>query len=855
MCRAYNPRMNPTLPRAAKRRAPGTPLRAALALAILLATLPLAGFAAFMVIDEHREEVGHQRRQLLLQAHLYTAGLERTLETARQQLIVLSHSQRVNDPGNVDACRALLADLLALNPLFNNLGVADASGRVRCSALPLNGLIAVADLEWFERARGTRRAVLGTYQLGRTTGQPTVNLAQRLLGDLEATRGVVFAALDLNHLRLLETPALPDGTTLTVLDRRGTVLMRQPAAEGVLGLRHLERGVLEAVERSRLEAVTLDGAVQTTAIAPVTLEGEAGLFVALGEDRTVRLVAVERRLWTVGLTFSAVLLGVMLAFWQGAERFVTGPLAVLATTARQIALGSPTDFPDHSGRVREIAALSTSVATMAHTLQARAHELSRSELRFREMAEKAGVALLLYRPAERRVVYANPAAHALVGVDSFERAEAILPPATLERLRAGAGHGVEVDLRTPSGERRRVEVRLETVEHDGEDALLLTLHDLTAERDAQMQREARAVAERANAAKSEFLAHMSHELRTPLTSILGFAQLLRLEETQPERRDMLERIDRTGKHLVGLINELLDLSRIESGKLRLSPTNLEISELLEDSVQLVAPLATSRGIRLDDGAVHRAEVWADGQRLKQVVLNLLSNAVKYSPHGSVVRIGCAMTATGHLRLWVSDAGPGLPESAQRRLFQPFERLGAPGEGTGLGLALSKRLVDAMGGRLEFESVSGHGATFFVTLPLQPAPAAAASSAPPDALKVLCVDDDLANLRLLNTVLSFLPNSQVQLATLGRQGLELARLQRPDLILLDLSLPDLDGESVLEHLQADEATRGIPVIVISARDEGDLEARLTDLGARAVVAKPFRVEGLQRVIRAVIGEAT
>jgi signal transduction histidine kinase len=216
---------------------------------------------------------------------------------------------------------------------------------------------------------------------------------------------------------------------------------------------------------------------------------------------------------------------------------------------------------------------------------------------------------------------------------------------------------------------------------------------------------------------------MSHELRTPLNAILGFGQLLDMDELPHHQQEAVGQILKGGDHLLNLINEVLDIAKIEVGRMQLSLEPVAVNELVGDAVGLVRPLADQRRVRIEmdlaDGDPH---VVADRQRLQQVLLNLLSNAVKYNREGGSV--GCSTRSVGieRLRIAVSDDGMGMSKEELERLFVPFERLGVEGtgvEGTGLGLALSKQLVDAMNGTLGAESVPGRSSTFTVDLPAAP----------------------------------------------------------------------------------------------------------------------------------------
>jgi signal transduction histidine kinase/ActR/RegA family two-component response regulator len=364
-------------------------------------------------------------------------------------------------------------------------------------------------------------------------------------------------------------------------------------------------------------------------------------------------------------------------------------------------------------------------------------------------------------------------------------------------------------------------------------------------------------AERANAAKSDFLSRMSHELRTPLNVVLGFGQIMEMRGALDERdSEAVEQILKAGQHLLELINEVLDLARIESGRMAISPEPVDVAELTGEAIALIGPLAQERSVHItaELGAGDR-HVTADRQRLKQVLLNLLSNAIKYNRDGGEVTVSCDPAAGGRLRLAVSDTGPGVPEGLIDRLFEPFERLGAEGgrvEGTGLGLALSRQLVELMGGEIGVESREGHGSVFWLELATaqrarepRAEPDADESERPPVAesgrrRRVLLIEDNLANVKVVAAVLSQRDHIELVPAMTGRLGLTLARQQLPELILLDQHLPDLTGDDVLHRLRADPATRDIPVVVISADASLGQIRRMREIGAVDYLTKPLHV---------------
>ncbi len=385
----------------------------------------------------------------------------------------------------------------------------------------------------------------------------------------------------------------------------------------------------------------------------------------------------------------------------------------------------------------------------------------------------------------------------------------------------------------------------------------------------QRLRAAREAAERASRTKSEFLSRMSHELRTPLNSILGFAQLLQMDELPAEQSESVAHILRAGRHLLDLIDEVLDIARIESGHLDLMMTAVPVAAIVYDAVELTRLMAEDADVSVEIAIEPGGDVLidADRQRLLQVLLNLLSNAVKYNRPGGQVNVSCHRSIEGMVRLVVADTGLGIrPEDADR-VFVPFDRLGAEQsgvEGTGVGLALSQHLVQRMGGRIGFESVRDVGSSFFVEL----AVSSESVEVSPDAsltpgwseglggvdlggvFRVLLMEDDVANLDLVERVLSRRPGVELLAALHGGLGVELAREHVPDLILVDLHLPDMLGTAVLDRLAEDPTTAGIPVAVVGSDAAAHEVRQLLGRGVVGFLTKPFDVRALLSLVDAV-----
>jgi signal transduction histidine kinase/DNA-binding NarL/FixJ family response regulator len=357
----------------------------------------------------------------------------------------------------------------------------------------------------------------------------------------------------------------------------------------------------------------------------------------------------------------------------------------------------------------------------------------------------------------------------------------------------------------------------------------------------------------ADRAKNEFVSKVSHELRTPINTILGFGELLSLGDLPAEHREWSSMMLKAARGLVSFLDDVLDISRIQARSLALSMEAVPADAIITDALELIRPLAISQGVNIDPPPLTGEHIHADKQRLRQVLLNLLSNAVKYNHPAGNVTIIADRRPDGRLRISVADTGRGIAESDLGQLFTPFQRLDAAQagiEGAGLGLTLSKQLIEAMGGATGATSTPGEGSVFWIELPIaSPATTPAAPSEDEHLLDsrayaapktLLYVEDMVENLKLVEHVLKQRPSTSVVPAMLGGVALDLAAEYRPDLILLDLNLPDMPGEELLHRIQADPATSSIPVVIISADASRERIDRLLGGGADAYLTKPFSV---------------
>jgi len=601
-------------------------LRTRLLLLVLLAVIPALGLTLYTNLEER------QLRKALVQEHamrlsrLVSADHERLIEDARKLLAALARLPGVRE-GKRAACDPLFADLLTRHSSYANLGVIGADGNVLCSGLPMTGQVYVGDRAYFRRARETRDFAIGDYQIGRITRKATVNFGHPVLDNRGHVRVVLFAALDLAWLNeLAGRVGLPAGSTLTVIDRNGTILSRYPDEGKWVGKLMPEPLVLNAILNQQGNGTTdapgADGIPRLFSFAPFGAAQSADAYVSVGIPAAVAFAGANQIL-ARNIAMLGLVAGLALAAaWVGGNLFIVRQIQALVGATKRVAageLGVRTGLPQGQGELSQLAGA------------------------FDQMAES------LERAHERRLL---------------------------------------------EEELRRKNYRLE---------------------------QQNLAIQEANRLKTEFVSMVSHELRTPLTSIQGYAELLLEDEQIAEaHRESLTIVKNSSERLLELINDLLDLSQMEAGRLDLHRTSLDLARLIPEVAGSLRPLieAKRQRLRLDLGETLPA-VWADADRVTQILTNLISNAHKYTLVEGSITVA-ARRDNGFVRVDVSDTGTGLSPEDQAQLFTKFfraqDRSPQAGRGTGLGLVITRLLVELHGGRITVSSAPGRGSTFSFSLP-------------------------------------------------------------------------------------------------------------------------------------------
>ena len=833
---------------------------------------------------------------------LLRTGDERNLELAiairdqvQQQLLSRQrHVLRLADeiaaaPQVGTDITASLHGLIDADPLLQVAYVTDSQGIVEEVALDESGKLHAADLLGLDQStqphyREVRRSAKPLWSrtfLSLLTGRITAVIAVPMG---KRTLLVELALDDLSHM--LAQIGDKSGTRAIILDRVGRVIGHpQPErAAQQTSLAHLPLVQRAAQGQSGADEFVLDGERVRAQVLPVPATGWSVLV-------TRPTSAVLAPLISLGQLLAASLAATLvLALWlaRTLARRTGREVEHLAEVANAAANDPATTPPPKDFTVAEFQAVWGRLRQLFADLHERDRQTDAARRDLQAVLDAATEVAIIATDTRGEVTVFSQGAQKMLGyraqhvvgrtmVPSWHDADELAQRgAELERTLGRPVEGFEVlvcqtrhagyevrDWTFVRADGRRVAVSLAVTAMHAQDGALRgflgVAIDISQRKRADAMEVARRAAETASMAKSEFLSRMSHELRTPLNAVLGYAQLMEISGSSPpsaEQLQHLQQIQRSGWHLVQLIDDVLDLSRIEAGNLALAIAPLDAAQIIERAVEIVSPLMVRHGVAFSStrggGDAPLPRVLADKTRLVQVLVNLLSNATKYNHRGGRVQLEFRALEGSQLQLVVTDTGLGMDEHQLAQLYQPFNRLGREASaipGSGIGLVITKRNVELMGGRIEVASQADRGTTVTVTLPAAPdttpsagapcvAPAPGGAASEPAGGTVLCIEDNAENARLIREMMRQRPALHLVQATTLAEGLARARSQRPDLVLLDLHLPDARGAAALAGLRQEPATRDTAVVVISAdATQAQIEQMLA-AGVRDYLTKPI-----------------
>ncbi|WP_119421205.1 sensor histidine kinase [Desertibaculum subflavum] len=717
---------------------------------VTAAILPVLAFAAFMMARyAEAERAGHQL-QTLATARALSVGIDRELATQQTLAVALSGSAALANR-DWETFHRRAKTLLGDDPERRVLVIDVAGRQILNTFLPYGSDLPDTDPRPVREVVKTGAPIVSDLVFGGATRRPVIGLYVPIFEEGRVAQ-VLAVGLDADRIsRILRDQRMPQGWLAAVVDRNGIILARNRLSEAFVGqsatpeylqvIRAAEEGVAESVTK---EGIPVHGAFARSAVS--------GWTTVVAVDTAVLNAALIRSLQWLGA--GGVLLlaaGASAAVFYG--RRIAEPIGTLAVMATSLGEGRPLAKREFAiGEVQRVAEEMQAAATLLRRraeereallgsleqrVQVRTRELAESEARYRMLAENAND-MIVHADLNRVWRYVSPSCRRMLGFEAVEMigksAVGLIHPDDADRVAEA------VRALRPGAERMTCAFRARRkdgafVWHESSWTLLLdpegkpasymvVARDITKRKEAEAQAErAAAAAEAANRAKSQFLASMSHELRTPLNAVIGFGQLLLEGNREPltaRQREYLEYILRGGNQLLGLINDVLDLAKIEAGKLTVSIGRVEVAGLIESLAVMLGPMAHECGVRIETTPLPLCPaVRADRARLLQVLINLGTNAIKYNRRGGSVMIRARVAEDGWVRISVTDTGSGIAPGRRREVFEPFNRLGAEQsgtEGTGIGLAISKQLIEMMAGRIDFISEEGQGSTFWVELP-------------------------------------------------------------------------------------------------------------------------------------------
>lgn len=857
-------------------------IRTHLLLLVLAISVPLMAALGFGIYTDFQQTISHSKNSLRTLASTMISNTGGRIDSARQMLERLALRPLVQQ---VDAnqCDPLLKDLHTLDPTYANTVYTNLDGLAICSAVPRpdGKPVNAAPMHWYQEFRKTQRFSVGQPHYGPISKKWVSVLSAPIRNEHQEMVGAVHLSLDLKNFDPhIPDQFLPEGSRYGFFSEDGILIWRNLDPEGVIGTRPNAEAARRIVELrdGEFESLAVDGVTRFFSVLPMPDTGWVA-FVGVPVD-SVFAAARQRAISAVLVALTAI--GALLLLATAIARRISRPIVALARSAHAVHGGEWGVRAELTGP-REVVAVAQELNAMLDTQQ-------RSEAQLRAFLENSAVIAWLKDEDGRHVFVSDNflkrfalSRDAVIGKTDTE----LWPGAVADELRRNDlallanGQGIEVveaatnpdgstswwlsskfvfqesgskrllgGLAVDISERRRVEDELDQHRHH--------LEEQVSQRTRELQI-AKAQAEAANQSKSIFLANMSHELRTPLNAILGFAQLMGHDaELGPSNRQRVETINRAGQHLLALINDVLEIARIEAGRVTVQTSACHLAESLSTVEELIRNRAVAKGLlfHVERKGELADYVLGDCHRIKQVLINLLGNAVKFTDQGSVL---LRLTGeAGTIRFEVIDTGPGLSADEQAQLFQAFYQTSvgiATGEGTGLGLTISREFVRLMGGDLRVDSAPGQGCvfSFSLALPSCPAPQAVASpgrvvglqgdAEPP---RILVAEDNADSRALILQMLEPI-GFAVRCAENGQLAVDSFAAWQPHFIWMDMRMPEMDGYEATRQIRALPGGQAVKIVALTASAFEEDRQAILSAGCDDMLRKPVTQERLFAVL--------
>ena len=808
---------------------------------------------------------------------------------AEQLLVTLSQMPEIRQQNRVKV-QQLLRKLNELNPQYANILVTDLNGKTWAAVVMPPPPSMLDDRRYFKNAISSGHLSSGEYVVSKSMAKPVFHFAYPYRDTDGKISGTIIVAFRLDlYSSVLKNSPLPEGTNFLLIDHAGVIMYRALEPEKIIAKKYPEgafKEMLAGPDEYSYKGMASFGDERFISYRKLRLQGEAEpyMYVRVGVPVKSTLAGADRAMLKSLILLTSFLVGALLLANLFGKRAIADRIALLESASQRLARGELQIRVANQVSGGELGRLAQSFDVMARQLSEREQIIRESEARLRSITDSAQDAILMMDP-QGMITFWNPAAETILGYHADDalgkNLHALLVPVRYQQAyQAGfsdfvktgrgkaVGKSVELSAVHKNGQEITISLSLSAVFlHGGWHAVGL-LRDITALKHYQQELlEARHSAESANRAKSEFLANMSHEIRTPMNGVIGMAQLLRYTQPSREQEEYLDNLELSCKNLLELINDILDLSKIESGKLELESAVFSLRRCVQEIVANQAARIEQKGLQLAINIEDQVpeQVFGDSLRFKQILLNLLGNAIKFTESGSIHVAGTLSSNQERscvFRLTVSDTGIGMTCDALEKIFNSFEQADSSTTrvygGSGLGLSICRRLTELMGGRIWAESVYGKGSTFFVELPFivhhqsdeetrgtlqpgHPVPIAGVKR-----LKVLVAEDNKVN---ADTVIAMLKQMghEATVASNGREALDMWHAFAFNCILMDIQMPIMDGYLSVATIRKQEQAMGghTPVIAMTAYAlHGDRERFLAE-GFDGYVSKPLGMQALAK----------
>jgi len=815
-------------------------IRSQLRLIVMIMALPVIGMIIYAGVQQRKEAMNAARNDTIQLVDRVAYEQQAMIASARQLMVSLSQIPEIK---RKDAAKvtSLLREIHNLNPDFSNIFVSDRSGTVWATAVPTRPSFIISDRRYFKNALASGQLSSGEYIVSRAINRPTFNLGYPIKDDHGDVAGVIAVGFLLEkYTQLLERSKLPKNAAMALLDHKGKILYRTIEPEKFIGKQSdpaLFKQIQEAPDDNTSvgKGVSL-GDERIISSRKLRLAGEPSpyMYVRVGIPVESALGSVNTRLIKNLVFFSLVLiLAYLFSSFIGA-RSIVARIALLEKASQSLADG------DYQTRVvdlvkgGELGRLAESFDSMSHKLVQREEALASSE-RFLKAIIDTEPECIRMLDADCNLLLMNRAGLEMIEADSFEqvKGQCVCPLITdpyrdaFIALTKQVFRGIPgtLEFETIGLKGRHVWLETHAVPFRNEKgeivALLGITRNITGRKQAEADlHQAKIAAESANTAKSHFLATMSHEIRTPMNGVIGMIELLQHTELTPEQHEYAESAKNSGIELVHLLNDILDLSKIEADKIELELSDFNLQPVISDTINLLSLQAREKGVKLTSSIDTEVptSLKGDAGRLRQILTNLIGNAIKFTPKGAVTLNTKKDTEDEHsvtLRFLVRDTGIGIAADKLEHIFEPFTQADSSTTrtygGTGLGLAICKRLAELMGGSIGVDGTEGVGTTFWFTVVMEKQvvggagqsiiPVSAKHVVSPhkrkpttNGIRILLTEDDPRAQKIVPKLLKSY-GYLVDVAGDGKEALQALEKNDYALVLMDLMMPEMNGYEV------------------------------------------------------------